>query len=462
MKKMARTIFRTVARTTVRPTRSLDLLSHREITGLMETDESVFHIFRACALAVLNTGSEQDDVEKVLEAYRDFEVNVVPESRGVKLEVLNAPATAFVDGKMIRGIQDHLFAVLRDVVYTEHKINRDRRFDFSTPEGLTDAVFRILRNADVVQANRTPNLVVCWGGHSIDRVEYDYSKEVGYALGLRGFDIATGCGIGAMKGPMKGALIGHSKQQIKDGRYIGITEPGIIASESPNPTVNELVILPDIEKRLEAFVRLAHCLVVFPGGAGTAEEVLYILGTLIHPRNKNIPVPLIFAAPEGREDYFNTLDNFIRTTLGDKAAAHYEIITGNPVKVAQAVQRGMEKVLRYRRRVQESYAFNWNTHIPKALQQPFDPSHENMAALRLNTELPKHELAAELRKAFSGIVAGNVKSYGIQQIKEHGPYQLKADPEIFTALDQLLTGFVDQRRMKLNAKDYRPCFELVK
>ena len=32
-----------------------------------------------------------------------------------------------------------------------------------------------------------------------------------------------------MKGPMKGATIGHSKQRITDGRYLGITEPGIIA-----------------------------------------------------------------------------------------------------------------------------------------------------------------------------------------------------------------------------------------
>ena len=29
-------------------------------------------------------------------------------------------------------------------------------------------------------------------------------------------------------------------------------EPGIIAAESPNPIVNELAILPDIEKRLDA------------------------------------------------------------------------------------------------------------------------------------------------------------------------------------------------------------------
>ena len=35
--------------------------------------------------------------------------------------------------------------------------------------------------------------------------------------------------------------------------------------------------MPDIEKRLEAFVRTAHGIVIFPGGVGTAEEILYIL-----------------------------------------------------------------------------------------------------------------------------------------------------------------------------------------
>ena len=50
-----------------------------------------------------------------------------------------------------------------------------------------------------------------------------------------------------MKGPMKGANIAHAKQRYYNGSYIGITEPGIIASESPNPIVNTLVVIPDIE-----------------------------------------------------------------------------------------------------------------------------------------------------------------------------------------------------------------------
>ena len=134
---------------------------------------------------------------------------MVQEERGIKLEVKGAPASAFVDGKMIKGINEHLFAVLRDVVYVSDEINDNPRFDLASSDGITNAVFHILRNANILRPMTDPNLVVCWGGHSIHREEYDYTKEVGYQLGLRGLDICTGCGPGAMKGPMKGATIGH-------------------------------------------------------------------------------------------------------------------------------------------------------------------------------------------------------------------------------------------------------------
>lgn len=450
----------TVSTATVRPATSLNLLSHSEIAGVMASNENVYQLFRNCALAVLNTGNEQDDAAEMLADYADFEIAVVAESRGVKLVVSNAPASAYVDGVMIRGIQDHLFAVLRDIVYTDHKITRGSRFDLTSSDGITDAVFRILRNAGVVRPNLAPKLVVCWGGHAIDRVEYDYSKLVGYQLGLRGMDVATGCGIGAMKGPMKGAVVGHGKQQLWHGRYVGITEPGIIASESPNPTVNELVILPDIEKRLEAFVRLAHTIIVFPGGAGTVEEVLYLLGLMLHPDNAGMSLPILFAAPEGREDYFDGLDRFIRATLGDRATGFYRVISGQPEDVARAARDGIEQVVNYRRDTAESYAYNWTLSLPLAMQQPFVPTHDNMAGLNLDSELPDYELAAQLRCAFSGIVAGNVKAFGIEQVRRHGPFQLRGDPQMMAQLDRLLQGFVSQGRMTLQRRDYQPCYRI--
>jgi hypothetical protein len=83
-----------------------------------------------------------------------------------------------------------------------------------------------------------------------------------------------------------------------------------------------------------------------------------------------------------------------------------------------------------------------------------------MAALELRRDKSPHRLAAELRRAFSGIVSGNVKEQGIRLIEERGPFELHGDRELLAPLDRLLESFVRQRRMKI-AGDYRPCFRVV-
>jgi len=237
------------------------------------------------------------------------------------------------------------------------------RFYLDASVGVTYAVFHSLRNAQVLSPGVKPNLVVCWGGHSIGLEEYDYTKVVGYQMGLRNLDICTGCGPGAMKGPMKGATIGHAKQRTGVGRYMGLTEPGIIAAESPNPIVNKLISMPDIEKRLEAFVRTGHGIVVFPGGAGTAEEILYILGILLHPKNAAVPFPLIFTGPKCAENYFKQINQFIVDTLGLDAQQRYKIIIDDPQRVAIEMKEGMKKVLEFREQQSDAFYYNWTLHI---------------------------------------------------------------------------------------------------
>ena len=94
-------------------------------------------------------------------------------------------------------------------------------------------------------------------------------------------------------------------------------------------------------------------------------------------------------------------------------------------------------------------------------QRPFEVTHENMRALDLRRGQPVHQLAANLRRAFSGIVTGNVKELGIQAIEREGPYELAGDPEIMRLLDELLTAFVAQGRMRLPGSAYRPVYRLV-
>lgn len=447
----------------ISPRGHMDVLSRAEVNKLLDHSQGgLYTMFRNCSLAVLNCGSDLDDGKQLLERYPDFNIRVIQQQRGIKLEVQGAPASAFVDGKMIKGISEHLFAVLRDIIYVSDEIQDNPTFDLSASEGITNAVFHILRNANILHPRTTPNLVVCWGGHSIGRHEYDYTKVVGYEMGLRGIDVGTGCGPGAMKGPMKGAAIGHAKQRIADGQYIGITEPGIIAAESPNPIVNNLVILPDIEKRLEAFVRTAHGIVVFPGGAGTAEEILYLLGILLHPENREMPFPMILTGPLSAQAYFEQIDQFIAATLGAEAQARYQIIIGDQVQVAREICAGIEKVRQYRVDKSDAYHFNWQLKIEPEFQQPFAPTHENMSNLALHKNQACHLLAANLRCAFSGIVAGNVKDEGIRAIEQHGLFEIRGEAAIMESMDSLLNSFVLQQRMKLPGTEYVPCYKIIR
>lgn len=448
--------------TLISPEGHLEVLSKAEVAKLLDSGKGgLYQIFRNCALAVLNCGSSIDDGKELLERYKSFDINIVQRERGIKLDIKGAPAIAFVDGKMIKGIHEHLFAVLRDIVFVSNEVTDNPKFDMSRSEGITDSVFHILRNANVLRPQRNPNLVVCWGGHSINRVEYNYSKEVGYQMGLRDLDICTGCGPGAMKGPMKGATIGHAKQRLTGGRYLGISEPGIIAAESPNPIVNDLVIMPDIEKRLEAFVRTGHGIIVFPGGAGTAEEILYILGILLHPDNAEIPYPLIFTGPESARDYFKQINEFIGATLGEAAQQRYRIIVDDPEMVAREMQIAIKEVREFRKSRSDAYYFNWLLKIDEEFQRPFKPTHENMRGLSLHKNQATHLLAANLRRAFSGVVAGNVKDEGIRAIEKFGHFEIHGDAEIMGPMDALLSSFVAQSRMKLPGKTYVPCYRVI-
>ncbi len=446
----------------VGPRGSLENLSQSEIDKLLDAGQAgLYPLFRRCALAVLNSGAPTDNAKEIFDRYRDFDLRIVRHAWGVKLEMRNAPASAFVDGEMIRGIKEHLFAVLRDVVFTSNEIMESGRFDLNDPASVTNAVFHVLRNARILDQKARPNLVVCWGGHSITREEYQYTKDVGYELGLRALDVCTGCGPGAMKGPMKGATIGHAKQRIAGGRYIGITEPGIIAAEPPNAIVTQLAIMPDIEKRLEAFVRLAHGIVVFPGGAGTAEEILYLTGTLLEPANRAQPFPVVLTGPKDSAAYFDHICRFVGGTLGPAALERLTVIVDDPPEVARRMVQGMQTVREFRRRHNDSYNFNWLLEVPEAFQRPFEVTHASMRALTLTRDQPVHALAANLRRAFSGVVTGNVKDFGIQAIERYGPYELAGDPSLMKLLDELLSAFVEQKRMRLPGSAYRPVYRLV-
>lgn len=448
--------------TIITPDPDSNIFSQEEIRRIRNSSKGgIKDTFKKCALAVLNSLESSLDIRLLQKQMSEFDIEVIQLDRGLKLEMTNAPAYAFVDNEIIKGVKEHLFSVLRDIVYLdqERRINPD--FSFSDGTGTTNAIFYILRNASAMKPGVYPNKVICWGGHSIPDDEYQYTVAVGYQLGLRELDIITGCGPGAMQGPMKGALVGQTKQRQYEGRFIGITEPSIISAESPNPIVNELVIMPDIEKRMEAFIRLGHAIIIFPGGVGTMEELMFMLGVLLDDQNRDVPYTLILTGNKNSERYWERVDNFIRITLGIDATNRYQIIIDDPEKVAKEAQKGISEVTEYRKLMDDAFHYNWRLHIDINFQIPFEASHEDMANLQLSRDIDKHVLCANLRNLFSGIVTGNVKEAGIIAIEEHGPYKINAEQELCRAVDELLHSFIQQKRMKLNGQDYEPCYEFV-
>ena len=107
----------------VSPRGTLELLSQLEVDRLRQVrDSSVYELFRRCALAVLNCDDTTDDAAEVYARYADFGIEIEHRARGIKLHLKNAPACAFVDGTVMNGVRDHLFAVLRDMVFLSGEV----------------------------------------------------------------------------------------------------------------------------------------------------------------------------------------------------------------------------------------------------------------------------------------------------------------------------------------------------
>ena len=447
----------------VAPKGSLEHLSQQEIAKLLDSGQGgLYPLFRKCALAVLNSGSDLDDARAIFEKYKDFDLRIVRRAWGIKLEIKNAPAAAFVDGEMIRGLKDHLFAVLRDVVYISNEIMESGRFDLAPPRASPTrcSTFCAMRGCWSCRPART------WWCAGVGTPSAGSStttpRRSATSSDCAVSDVCTGCGPGAMKGPMKGATIGHSKQRIVNGRYLGITEPGIIAAEPPNPIVSQLVIMPDIEKRLEAFVRLGHGIVIFPGGAGTAEEILYLLGILLDPGQRDMPFPVVFTGPADCEEYFEQIHDFIGATLGETAQSRYQIIMDDPAEVARAMVHGLargsrlpatpERLLRFQLAAQHS------TRVPASLRG--DARIDALAAPRRGsnrcTSAPP-TCAAPSRASWRATSRNTASTRSSATARSSS----RGEPSIMEPLDALLRSFVAQRRMKFTGAEYTPCYRLV-
>ena len=449
----------------------LAALTDTEISRLIATHKNgMGETLRRCALGILQSGQNIDNTEELLRQYPDFQFGLEPNVQGIKFVLRNAPQTAFQqfhergETRLHEFMREHLCAVVRDLVYQLMNFGHPQ-----TTQEITDAIFRMLREVGVFtqtakDRNGSPiemNRVVAWGGHSIDHEEYAYGKLVGSAVAKQLCEFITGCGPGAMRAPFSGSIAAYHEERITNARHFGFTSPGIITSEPPNKFVNPLVILPDIEKRLEAFIRGSIGGIIFPGGVGTAEEIQTILSILIHPKNNNQQYPLIFTGPEKSRSYFAAIDAFLKETIGEEVCGKYDIIIDDPDAVAQALMKKIIQAKKLRAAMGNSNLWYRSLYFPEEVQHPFMPTHEAVQDINLQKGQEPYLLAAQMRRLFSAIVYGNVTDDGTKMIRERGPFIFKGDTELVGALDSLLRRFVAEGRMKIEG-DYVPCYELKK
>lgn len=414
---------------------------------------------RDCLLGILGAEDSMNQSRDLKSQYPNFTAKLTREKQSIKLELKDAPANAFVDGEIIGMRKRHVAAAIRDLAWQAHHF--DDAFDSSKRSALAEKMTKdagLLERQRIIQhhVSRDAYQVVFQGGHTVGPAEYKYCKLVGEEFGLRGWEGISGGGPGTMRGTLRGNKKGFDEQLMR-GRQMGFSAPEIIAVEPPNIWVTDLMILPDIELRLEAFARKMHAIVFLPGGIGTMEELLIQLGTKLDERNRDQLWPIAVTAENER--FPADINEFIGTVLGDTASKAYQTIIGSPKGVAEFVTGLKPEIDLARDYNDDAHEWNRSLVIPEEFQAPFHPTHANMEALELTTSQPIGKLAAQLRMLCKGLVHGSITELGMQQIKEHGKFKIHGDRKILDALDTLLNKFIAQKRIK--ADFYEPCYEFV-
>ena len=112
---------------------------------------------------------------------------------------------------------------------------------------------------------------------------YQKAYELGKALSDAGYNVFTGAGPGIMEATSKGAYEGKSKS-------IGLNID-LPREQYTNPYLDEVITFEYFFSRKVMLVKNASACVCFPGGYGTADELMEVLTLLQTQKMK--PIPLI-------------------------------------------------------------------------------------------------------------------------------------------------------------------------
>lgn len=425
--------------------------THREARVVQRGLDNGGHRLIEIVGALINIHkADYSDTRAVREKFSHMTAEVAREGGEYYLRLGNVPSDVLYDGKnVIWQSIEQVSSAIRDILFAPKEPGPD-----ATSEERSHFVKKFAEHAGLLYRGERGLVVFTWGGHRIPRDEYEYAKQVGYwlALHLPDMENITGCGEGIMKAPFKGAQVAYGKQRSFErfGRrdFIGLTERNILAAEAPNELVNRLVVYPNIEQRMEAFIRASHRGRAHPGGPGTIEEIMTMLSLLCLPANQDIPYEFDLVEKED-SPYFQELDAYLKTCFGDALDNLYSVHRGSPRSYARYVAETT-------RQLPMRYLWNDNLTFDTRIQEPFEVSFESMEGLDLSRNQEPFSLLINLRRFFSAIVHLSVKDPDM--LDEWGDDRplIRGDKAIVRATDELARKLEAQGRIHPEKKYATP------
>ena len=391
------------------------------------------------------------DTREVREKFDGLRVEVGESFGDFLLICRGVPADCLYDGKnVIWESVEQISSTIRDVVFPPPEPENG-----ADPAQRSAYLRKFVEHSGLLYRGERQLVTFTWGGHKVSRAEYEFAKQVGYwtALSMPAMENITGCGDGIMKAPFKGAQVGYGKQRTYERfgmrDFIGFTEKDILAAEAPNELVNRLVVFPNIEYRMEGFIRSAHRGRVHPGGVGTLEEILTMLAVRSMPENRDIPFEFDMVERE-EGTYFLELDQYLGLCFKDALAGLYTVHRGSPSRYARHVHETSSHL-------PMRYLWNDDWRFAPEVQHPFEVTFQSMEGLDLSRNQSPYELMAQLRRFFSAVVHLTVKdpdmldSWGDDRPLIHG------DTDILRATEAVYSRLCAQGRIHtpLSRKPFR-------
>jgi len=385
--------------------------------------------------------TESDDLRGLRDRFSQMSLSVTTNAgREIFLSLGDVPSgVQGVDGDITIGQREFVSTIVRDVALTPNlKGNGDA-------EEVSKFVKRMVEKTGVLDTEPRIRTFV-WGGHSVPQDEYSFARSVGYWDGYLGMEIITGCGQGVMKAPFKGASTGYNKQREVGRQRIGFNEQKLMVAEAPNPVINKLCVFPDIEKRMEAFIRASHRGRVHPGGTGAMEEIMTFLGMKMHPKNEGLYYPFDLVDRPGGA-YVSRLEKFFRVCFGDTLSEYLTVFVSKPEEYAKHVR---ETNVPLQAKVEQGELWNEDLYMPPEIQKPYAVSFEALEKLDLNREREPFDLIVDLRRFFSAMVYLVVKNpQMVQDWKGEKPL-IKGDWELLYAVNDLIDDFNREKRLRVD------------